>query len=89
MCDRQCWKRGFKYLEITSVMVEDNRDLHTINFCESCYNLRQGERKEPIVNGREWRLVVAEKRARGKLATGLGAHGFERNIIRGQEDLCE
>ena len=68
------------------VMVED---LHSINFCESCLHLRQGERKERIVNGREWRLIVAEKRARGKLATGLGAHGFEHKIKSGQEDLCE
>ena len=59
-------------------MVGDDGELHKINLCCDCYNLRQGERKEPAVNGRQWALPVAE--SRGKLATGLGAHGFEHKI---------
>ena len=60
-------------------MVEEGDKLHTINFCRSCCSLRQGERKEPIVNGREWRHTVANKRSRDKLATSFGAHASTRS----------
>ena len=35
---------GFLYFDIASVMVAENGELHTINHCESCYNLRQRAR---------------------------------------------
>ena len=50
-------------------MVEENGELYTINFCKDCYNLRQGERKGPAVSTRQWRLLVADKRSNGRLAT--------------------
>ena len=69
-------KKGFKYHDIASVMVEDNVELHTIIVGRDCYNLRKGERKEPIVNSRLWKLLVFEKRSRGKCAAGFVAHGL-------------
>ena len=81
MCDRQCWVTGVQYLDIASVMVVDNSELHTINICRDGYNLGQGERKQPAVNTRQWRFLVTEKRSRGKLATGCRAHGYDRKIM--------
>ena len=73
-------EKGFKYNDIASVMVEDHGE-HKINVCKNCHNLRHGERKEPIVNSRLWKLLVAEKRSRGKLAAGLGGRGLEQKIM--------
>ena len=42
MCDRECRKKSFKYHDIASAMVEDNGELHLINLCKDCYNLREG-----------------------------------------------
>ena len=66
-CDRQCPKQGFKYYDIASVIIEDD--------------LRQGERKEPVVKSRLSELPVAERRSRGKLAAGLGTHGLLLKIM--------
>ena len=35
MCDRKYREEGFNCFDIAPVMVEDNGELHTINFCES------------------------------------------------------
>ena len=35
---------GFLYFDIASVMVAENGELHTINHCEGCYDLRQRAR---------------------------------------------
>ena len=81
MCDRQRCQKGFKYYDIASVMVEDSGELHTRNCCRDCYNPRQSERKEPVVNNRLRELLVAAKRSRGKLAVRLGTHGLEQKIM--------
>ena len=47
-------------------MVEENGEVYTRNFCEGCYNLLQDERKEPRVNGKQWKRLVGMKRSRGK-----------------------
>ena len=67
----QCRQKCFKYHDIASVMVEDNSELHTIISCRNCFNLRQGKRKA-AANNRMWKMLIAEKRSRGKLAAGLG-----------------
>ena len=41
---------------------------------------QQVENKEPRIHGEQWKRFVAEKRSRGKLATGLGAQGFDNKI---------
>ena len=72
------------------ISVEDNGELHTMHIGRDCYNLRQGERKEPVGNGRHWKLVVDETRSRGKLVclrTRSGA--TDQGDLRGQEDLRE
>ena len=74
-------EKGFKYNDIASVMVKDHGE-HKIDVCKHCHNLRHGEKKEPIVNSRLWKLLVAEKRSRGKLAAGLGGRGLEQKIIQ-------
>ena len=51
-----------------------------MNLCKGSYNVRQRERKELAVHNKQWKLPVAERRSRGKLATGLGARGFEHKI---------
>ena len=53
VCDRQCREKGFQYCDIASVMVEDDGAPHTMHLCRDCYNLRQGERKEPAIHSRE------------------------------------
>ena len=65
-----------KYYDIASVIVEDDGEPHTIN----CYSVRQSERKEPAVNNRMWKMLVAERRSR-KLAVDLGTRGFEHKIM--------
>ena len=65
-----------KHHDIASVLVEDDGEPHTIN----CYNVRQSERKEPAVNNRMWKMLVAEKRAR-KLAVDLGTRSLEHEIM--------
>ena len=70
----------FQYFDTAAVIVAENGERHTLNLCESCYNLREDEKKEPKVNGEQWKTIVNEKRSRGKLATGLGAQGFEHKI---------
>ena len=77
LCDRQCREDGFNYFEIASVTVEDT--------CELVHDdplrvLLQSEAR-PIVNGRQWRRIFAAKRSQGKLATGLGARGFEHKLM--------
>ena len=80
-CETGKPKKGFKYHDIASVVVEDNGELRTMNSCRDCYTLRQGERKEPVVNNRTLKLLVAEKRSRGKLASGPGTRGLEQKIL--------
>ena len=72
MCDRQWQDELFQHFDIASVMVDDDGELHLITLRKDCCNLTQGEREEPVANGRPWRLPVVEKRSRGKLAAGLG-----------------
>ena len=43
-------------------MVEENGELYTIKLCESCCNMKQEEKKEPRVNGKQWRRVVGMPR---------------------------
>ena len=76
MCDRQCWKEGFKNDDIASVMVEGDGEPYTINLCQKCYKLKQCERKEPALHNKQWNVSVAEKRSQGKLSSGLGVRGF-------------
>ena len=52
MCDRLCRTGGFQYFDIASVMVEESGELHTMNFCEGCYNLSKTRGKELMVNGK-------------------------------------
>ena len=61
--------------------MKDNGELYMMNVCKDCYCLRQRERKEPVVNGRQWKRRVRLKRWQGKLAAGLGALGFEHEIM--------
>ena len=63
MCDTQCHKDGFKFDDIASVMVEDDGEPHTKNLCKYVGNLTQHEKKEPRVNGQQWRCQVAERRS--------------------------
>ena len=53
-------------------MVEDD-GAHMINFCTDCFNLTQGERKEPVMNNKQWKAPVAERRSRGKWWAGYTA----------------
>ena len=83
-------KRGFQYFDIASVMVKDSGELHTINICKDWYNLRQGERKERVVNGRPWNLQVSEKRSRGRSAAGLGARGkLKESYYQAKQDYYQ
>ena len=54
---------------------------HTINFYKDCHNLTQHERKELAVNKRMSKMLVAEKRTRGKWAEGWGTCGLEQKIM--------
>ena len=54
VCDMQCRKEGFKFYDIASIMVEDDGEPHTINFCMKCYNLRL---EEEGANGRRQATV--------------------------------
>ena len=87
-CDRQCWKEGLHHFDVASVVVE-NGELYTINLCESCHNPRQGETKEPKVNGMQWKRLVGLKGSRGTLAAGLGAEQCHGGIESGKEWLEE
>ena len=92
MRDRLCPEKGVQYFDLASVMVEDDGAPHTIIFCTKCNNLRQDERKEPVVSNKRWKIVVAEKRSRGKLSAGLDTRGFESRIwewLRGRRGVCE
>ena len=62
-------------------MVEDSGELHTISFYKDCYNLRPDERKDLVVSSRYRKLLVIEKRSRGKLAACLCARGLEQKIM--------
>ena len=61
---------------------------HTTHFREGCYDVRQDEKKELRVNGKQWKRLVGMKRSRGKLATGLGAQGFEHKIMEFDARRC-
>ena len=37
VCDRQCSEECFKFYDIALIMVEDDGEPHTINFCLNCY----------------------------------------------------
>ena len=71
----------FNDFDIAAMMVEENCELYTINYCEVCYNLRQDERKESGVKGKQWKRLVGAKRSPGKLAVGPSAIGFEHRIM--------
>ena len=71
VCDRQCREKEFWCCEIASVVVEDDGAPRTIHLCRDCYNLRQGERKEPAKHDKHWKILIAGKRSRDKLSGGL------------------
>ena len=77
MCDRQCWRKGFKHYDIASVKVEDDGELHTMNVFTDWYNVRPSGSKVPASNNRMWKMLVAHKRSRGTLA----ARGLEQKIM--------
>ena len=52
MCDRQCWKEGFKYCDIASVMVEDDGEPHTIRLCKRTVTI-EARRKEGASDKRQ------------------------------------
>ena len=81
MCDRQCWRKGFKHYDIASVKVEDDGELHTMNLLTDLYNVRPSGSKELAVNNRMWKMLVADKRSRGKLAAGQCSRGLEQKIM--------
>ena len=56
-------------------MVEDDGAPHTIR-----YNLRQGERKEPAIHNRQWKILVAGKKSRGTVSAGVCTRGVENQI---------
>ena len=66
MCHMQCRKEGFQ--------VPRHRVL-------KCYNLWQEERRECAISGKQWKILVSDKKSRSKLSAGLvGVRGFENKI---------
>ena len=80
MCDRQCRKGGFRFYDIAAIMLEEDGKPHTMSLCRDCYNLRQAERKEPVVSCQRWRIMIGEKSSRSKLSACLEAEGFEHKM---------
>ena len=68
-------------------MVEDDGEPHIMNLRLTCLGLRQGERKEPARSGKQWKILVSNKRSGGKLLVGLGIRGRaatvkDRDVVR-------
>ena len=72
-------------------MMEDEGELHTINFLKNCYNLRQDEMEEPAISHKQWVCLFGDEIAR-QVGDWLGCTWSRAQAhadVRGQEDRRE
>ena len=57
-CDNHCSEKVVRYWQFASVVVEEGGETRTVNLCQPCYNERQVQQGEPMLNSWQWRAVV-------------------------------
>ena len=73
-------REGFKFFDITAILVEDEGRPRTTNCCRNFSFLRLAETNEPEVTHARWKTMIGEKTSRGKRSACLKAKRFENRM---------
>ena len=74
-CDNRCSDKALRFWH-ASVVVEDGKEVHTVNLCEQCYNESLTAKGLAPLKNWQCEAVVEKKAHRGRLWRMLGKDQF-------------
>ena len=79
-CDNRCSEKGLMFLQIASMVIEEDGDARTINLCQRCYNEKLVQQGKQSLKSKDWREVVERQAHRGRLWKIFGSEQFLRGM---------
>ena len=70
--DNRCSDKAIRFWQLASVVVEDDKEAHTVNLCQQCYNESLAAKGLAPLKIWQWKAVVEKKAHRCRLWRMLG-----------------